>query len=78
MVCVCVCVQLRQDQLETVIPKEVGAAVMIVSGSLRGNKGRLHAKSDAGACAVQLAHDFSIHRLLLDHVAMYVGSMDED
>ncbi len=72
------CAQLRQSQLETVIPKEVGSAVLVVAGAHRGAKARLHAKSSGGACAVQLAHDFSVQRLLLDQVAAYVGSLDED
>lgn len=70
--------QLRQASLETVIPKEAGVPVLIVSGQHRGQKARLHAKSASGACAVQLASDFSVHRLLLDEVAMYVGPMDDE
>lgn len=70
--------QVSQSQVETVVPKELGAAVLVVSGPLRGSKGRLHAKSAAGACAVQMTHDLSVQRLLLDDVAAYVGSMDDD
>lgn len=69
--------QLSQAALETVVPKELGAAVLVVEGPLRGSKARVQAKS-AEACAVQLVSDLSVHRLLLDQVAMYVGPMDED
>lgn len=68
--------QAGQAQLETVVPKELGAAVLVVEGPLRGHKARLHAKSGE-ACAVQLEADLSVQRLLLDEVAMYVGPMDE-
>jgi hypothetical protein len=71
-------VQVRQSGLETVVPKEVGAPVLVVSGPLRGHKARLHARSDGGAAAIQLASDFSVHRLMLDDIAAYVGSMDDE
>lgn len=43
--------QLAQAALETVVPKELGAAVLVVEGKLRGNKARVQAKT-AEACAV--------------------------
>lgn len=43
--------QLGQSALETVVPKEVGAAVLVVEGPLRGNRARVQAKM-AEACAV--------------------------
>lgn len=70
-------IQLGQAALETVVPKEVGAAVLVVEGALRGSKARVQAKT-AEVCAVQLESDFSIQRLLLDEVAMFVGPMDDD
>jgi hypothetical protein len=46
--------QLGQAALETVVPKEIGAAVLVVVGPLRGNKARVQAKT-AEACAVGAA-----------------------
>jgi hypothetical protein len=43
--------QLGQAALETVVPKEIGAAVLVVEGPLRGSKARVQAKM-AEACAV--------------------------
>ncbi|KAJ9507574.1 hypothetical protein QJQ45_019244, partial [Haematococcus lacustris] len=68
----------KQSALETVVPRDVGASVLIVSGPLRGNKARLHAKSAGGAAAVQLVSDFSVHHLMLDDIAMFVGSMEDE
>ena len=68
--------QVGQGALETVVPRELGAAVLVVAGPLRGSKARVHAKSSE-ACAVQLEADLSVQRLLLDQVASYVGPMDE-
>lgn len=71
--------QLPESSLETVVPKHEGAAVLVVGGPHRGARGRLlQCNTAAGAAAVQLAADFSIQRLLLDHVAAYVGEMEED
>jgi len=73
-------VTVHQDQLETVVPKEPGAAVMVVSGEHRGRKGRLlQASTSSGAAALQLLGDMQVVRLLLDDVAQFMGHLhDED
>ncbi len=71
--------QLPQSALETVLPRDEGAAIMVVSGKLRGSKGRLLKRHAAeGVAAVQLALDFSVHRLMLDDVAAYMGVVEEE
>lgn len=47
--------QLGQAALETVVPKELGAAVLVVEGPFRGQKARVQAKT-AEACAVGWLH----------------------
>ena len=52
---------------------------MVVAGRLRGSKGRLLKKHPSeGVAAIQLAGDFTVHRLLMDDVAAYSGLMEED
>ncbi|KAF8069698.1 gpkow [Scenedesmus sp. PABB004] len=72
-------VSAHQDQLETVVPKEAGAAVMLVGGEHRGRKGRLLQVSiSGGAAAVQLTGDMAVVRLLLDELAAYTGALAEE
>ena len=48
--------QLHQEALETVLPKEEGAVVMVVAGRLRGSKGRLLKKHPSeGVAAIQVS-----------------------
>ncbi len=71
--------QLRQPALETVVPKNPGGLIMVVSGPVRGSKGKLlQSRSSEGVAAVQLSHDFSVHRLMLDDVCEYVGRDDDE
>jgi G patch domain/KOW motif-containing protein len=69
----------HQDQLETVVPQEVGAAVMVVQGRHKGRKGRLLQVSlSSGAAALQLVGDLEVVRLLLDDVAQFMGHLEEE
>lgn len=69
----------HQDQLETVVPKEAGAAVMVVQGKHKGRKGRLLQVSlSSGAAALQLVGDMAVVRLLLDDVAQFMGHLEEE
>lgn len=68
-------VEVRQSQLETVVPKKEGAVLLVVAGEKKGERGKLLSRnSETGLAAVQLLGDFSIHKLSLDDVAEYVGS----
>ena len=68
---------LRQSQLETVVPSAEGAAVLVLQGALRGKLGRLLQRSAAsGMAAVQLVSDLSVHKLSLDDVAEWCGPTD--
>jgi hypothetical protein len=72
-------VTVHQDQLETVVPKDPGAAVMVVSGEHKGRKGRLlQASTSSGAAALQLLGDMQVVRLLLDDVAQFLGHLHEE
>ena len=69
---------LKQSQLETVVPKKERAPLLIVGGAYKGQKGTLLSRNiDTGLAAVQLASDFSIHKLYLDDIAEFTGSLDE-
>ncbi|KAF6253119.1 DExH-box splicing factor binding site-domain-containing protein [Scenedesmus sp. NREL 46B-D3] len=69
----------HQEQLETVVPKDVGAAVMVVAGQHRGRRGRLLQVSlGSGAAALQLVGDMSVVRLVLDDVAQFMGHLEEE
>lgn len=72
-------VTVHQDQLETVVPKEPGAAVMVVQGQHKGCKGRLLQVSlSSGAAALQLVGDMEVVRLLLDDVAQFMGHLEDE
>jgi G patch domain/KOW motif-containing protein len=72
-------VTVHQDQLETVVPKDAGAAVMVVSGEHRGRKGRLlQASTTSGAAALQLLGNMQVVRLMLDDVAQFMGHLDDE
>lgn len=69
----------HQEQLETVVPKEAGAAVMVVAGQHKGRRGRLLQVSLAsGAAALQLVGDMEVVRLQLDDVAQFMGQLEEE
>ncbi|GBG90266.1 hypothetical protein CBR_g50444 [Chara braunii] len=67
-----------ESSLETVLPKR-GGRVLIVSGSLRGQGGRLMDKNlDKGWALVQLHEDLAHVQVQLDDVAEFVGGMQDD
>lgn len=72
-------INVHQDQLETVVPKDAGAAVMVVQGLHKGRKGRLLQVSlNSGAAALQLVGDMAVERMLLDDVAQYMGHLEDE
>lgn len=72
-------VSVHQEQLETVVPKDAGAAVMVVAGQHKGRKGRLLQVSvSSGAAALQLVGDMEVVRLQLDDVAQFMGQLEEE
>jgi G patch domain/KOW motif-containing protein len=71
--------ELRQRQLETVVPSAEGTAVAVLAGPHAGRRGRLLQRNTAtGLVAVQFAADLSVHRLSLDDVAEWCGPAGED
>ena len=66
---------IKASSLETVVPREEGAIVVIVHGKLKGSKAKLlQRKSEKGVVTVQLLSDLSVHRFSFDDVAEYVQS----
>jgi ribosomal protein L24 len=62
-----------------VVPKQPGAAVMVVAGRLKGHKAELlQVNSGNEVAAVKLVADLSVQRLHLDEIAQYMGAMEED
>lgn len=69
----------HQSQLETVVPREEGRRLLIVSGPMRGQRARLLSRNpDAQAVAVQLTSDFSVHKLAFDDVSEFAGEFGEE
>ncbi|KAG7668162.1 hypothetical protein KSW81_002061 [Nannochloris sp. 'desiccata'] len=67
----------RQFQLETVVPGTEGTPVQVVSGKYRGQRGRLlQRNTSTGLSAVQLMSDMSVHKLSLDDISEYCGPTD--
>jgi G patch domain and KOW motifs-containing protein len=69
-------VDVKQSQLETVVPPSVGTPLLVLQGGgkLKGLKGKLLQRSvEAGVAAVQMVDDLSVHKLSLDDVAEWVG-----
>ncbi len=61
------------------MPKQAGAAVMVVSGKLKGQKGELlQVNSEKQVAAIKLVADYSVQRLHLDDIAQYMGELEED
>jgi G patch domain/KOW motif-containing protein len=72
-------VTVHQDQLETVVPKGAGAAVMVLAGEHKGRKGRLlQASVSGGAAALQLLGDMQLVRCTLDDCAQFMGHLEEE
>lgn len=68
-----------QDQVETVVPREAGARVLVVAGRHRGQRARLLSRSGAaGVVAVQLAAELDVARLGFDEICLFVGEAGED
>ena len=70
---------LPQGQVETVVPREAGARVLVVAGRHRGQRARLLSRSGAsGVAAVQLAAELDVTRLPFDEISQFVGEAGED
>jgi len=68
----------RQLQLETVVPGTEGTPVHVVVGKYKGQRGRLLQRNTAtGLAAVQFMNDMSVHKLRLDDISEYCGPTDE-
>lgn len=68
-----------QDQVETVVPREAGARVLVVAGAHRGQRARLLSRSGAaGVAAVQLAAELDVMRLAFDEISQFVGEAGDD
>eukprot|EP00850_Spirogloea_muscicola_P018766 SM000175S03313 [mRNA] locus=s175:271217:271570:+ [translate_table: standard] len=66
----------RQEDLETVLPKR-GGRVVVVGGDHCGAKGTLLEKDTAkGVAVVRLGESFEIVRIHMDLVADYLGEAD--
>lgn len=69
---------LRKSQVETVLPKRAGAAVVVVDGKYKLRRGRLVERHTKDARAViQLTGDFELITLSFDDIAEWVGPEDE-
>lgn len=69
---------MSQAQLETVIPKQEGARVMLVTGEWRGEIAKLlQRNTNSQMAAVQLASDLSVQKVSFDDMAEYVGDSHE-
>lgn len=70
---------LRQKELETVVPKKVGGVVSVVLGEHKGRRGKvLERSSKSGTLVVQLGGDQEVRSLVFDQVAEYVGEAYDD
>jgi hypothetical protein len=67
----------READLETVVSKKAGTALMIVRGKLCGEHARLLEKGKREA-TVQLAESREVLQMDLDDVADYRAGADED
>lgn len=70
----------HQSQLETVVPQEEGARVLVVQGQHKGQRARLLKRSkDAQIAVVQFLSDLSqVAKLPFDDVSHYVGERGEE
>jgi G patch domain/KOW motif-containing protein len=67
----------RQSQLETVVPGTEGTPIQVLLGKYRGQRGRLlQRNTSTGLAAVQLTSDMSVHKLSLDDISEYCGPTD--
>lgn len=64
----------KQLQLETVVPGTEGTPVQVLVGTYKGQRGRLLQRNTAsGLAAVQLLSDMSVRKLSLDNISEYCG-----
>jgi len=70
----------HQSQLETVVPQEEGARVLVVQGQYKGQRARLLKRSkDAQVAVVQFLSDLSqVVKLPFDDLSQYVGERGEE
>ena len=69
----------RQDQLETVVPQNEDARVLVVQGQFKGQRARLlQRRKDAQLAVVQFVSDFEVHKLPFDDVSEFVGDRGDD
>lgn len=70
----------HQSQLETVVPQEEGARVLVVQGQYKGQRARLLKRSkEAQLAVVQFLSDLSqVAKLPFDDVSQYVGERGEE
>ena len=68
-----------QAQLETVVPRSEGSRVLVVRGVSRGERARLLSRNaTAGAAAVQLTGDLTVHKVGFDDISEYVGEYGDE
>lgn len=70
----------HQSQLETVVPQEEGARVLVLQGRYKGQRARLLKRSkDAQIAVVQFLSDLShVAKLSFDDVSHYIGEQGEE
>ena len=70
----------HQSQLETVVPQDEGARVLVVQGQYKGQRARLLKRSkEAQSAVVQFLSDLSqVAKLPFDDVSQYVGERGEE
>ena len=69
----------RQDQLETVVPQNEDARVLVVQGQFKGQRARLLQRhKDTQLAVVQFLSDFEVHKLPFDDVSEFVGDRGDD
>eukprot|EP00668_Euglena_longa_P000274 GGOE01000367.1.p1 GENE.GGOE01000367.1~~GGOE01000367.1.p1 ORF type:complete len:508 (-),score=116.74 GGOE01000367.1:38-1561(-) len=66
-----------EDQLETIVPKQVGQQVMIVRGKYRGRVARLHSRDGTKErCVLQI--DTHVESMPFDNVCVFLEDGDRD
>ena len=67
----------KQSQLETVVPSVEGTPVQVLLGKFSGKRGRLlQRNTTTGLAAVHFTSDLGVHKLSLDDIAEYCGPSD--
>jgi len=68
---------LKQEQLETVVPGTDGTPVLVLLGRNKGRMGRLlQRNTQTGLAAIQIGTDPEIHTLSLDDISEYCGPLE--